>query len=111
MRRSRLHGGVVESRPSSTARDRTRAVKAAARACGAAAVRIADAEPDAVARERMRAAFARGDFATATGENLVHGSAGAESTCPDPFRAQRRSQGDALAVNRPLRSIASRAPR
>jgi epoxyqueuosine reductase len=64
MRRSRLHGGVVESRPSSTARDRTRAVKAAARACGAAAVRIADAEPDAVARERMRAAFARGDFAT-----------------------------------------------
>lgn len=42
----------------------TRAVKAAARACGAAAVRIATAGPDPVTVERMRDAFARGDFAT-----------------------------------------------
>ena len=42
----------------------TRAVKAAARACGAGAVRIAAADADPLTRERMRAAFARGDFAT-----------------------------------------------
>ena len=39
-------------------------VKALARARGAAAVRIASALPDALTRERMRAAFARGDLAT-----------------------------------------------
>jgi epoxyqueuosine reductase len=39
-------------------------VIAAARAEGAAAVRIASAEPDAATLERMRAAFARGDHAT-----------------------------------------------
>jgi epoxyqueuosine reductase len=40
------------------------AVIAAARACGADAVRIAPAEPPAAARERLAAAFARGDLAT-----------------------------------------------
>ncbi len=39
-------------------------VIAAARERGAADVRVAPALPDAGARERMRAAFARGDFAT-----------------------------------------------
>ncbi|BDE06246.1 4Fe-4S ferredoxin [Vulcanimicrobium alpinum] len=39
-------------------------MKALARARGAAAVRIASAQPDALTRERMRAAFARGDLAT-----------------------------------------------
>ena len=42
----------------------TAAVKDAARACGARAVRIAAAEPDPGTRERLRAAFARGDLAT-----------------------------------------------
>ncbi len=42
----------------------TAAVKAAARACGAHAVRIASAEPDRDAHERMAAAIARGDVAT-----------------------------------------------
>jgi len=42
----------------------TAAVKSIARACGARAVRIAGAGADDVARERMRAAFRRGDFAT-----------------------------------------------
>jgi epoxyqueuosine reductase len=40
------------------------AVKAAALACGAHAVRIASAAPDAATHERMRAALARGDLAT-----------------------------------------------
>ena len=40
------------------------AVKAIARACGARAVRIAGAAADDDARERMRTAFRRGDFAT-----------------------------------------------
>jgi epoxyqueuosine reductase len=39
-------------------------VKSIARDCGAVAVRIASAEPDVATRERMRAAFARGDLAT-----------------------------------------------
>ncbi|MBV9439157.1 MAG: DUF1730 domain-containing protein, partial [Candidatus Eremiobacteraeota bacterium] len=39
-------------------------MKAAARARGAAAVRIATAEADRATRERMRAAFARGDLGT-----------------------------------------------
>jgi epoxyqueuosine reductase len=42
----------------------TAAVKDAARACGAHAVRIASAEPDEPARARMHDAFARGDLAT-----------------------------------------------
>ena len=41
----------------------TAAVKAAARACGAGAVRIAAAEPDGATEGRMRDAFARGDLA------------------------------------------------
>jgi epoxyqueuosine reductase len=40
------------------------AVKKAARACGADAVRIAPARLDATTAERMRASFARGDLAT-----------------------------------------------
>jgi len=51
---------VGGSRPS----ERSAAVKAAARARGAAAVRIATAEADRATRERMRAAFARGDLGT-----------------------------------------------
>jgi epoxyqueuosine reductase len=39
-------------------------VKEAARACGADAVRIAPARPDATTAERMRASIARGDLAT-----------------------------------------------
>lgn len=42
----------------------TGAVKAAARACGADAVRIAAASPDPQTRARMREAFGRGDVAT-----------------------------------------------
>lgn len=42
----------------------TAAVKRAALECGAHAVRIARAEPDAATRARMREAFARSDFAT-----------------------------------------------
>jgi len=42
----------------------TAAVKAAARACGARAVRIAPARADGRTRERLRAALARGDLAT-----------------------------------------------
>ena len=44
--------------------DLTAAVKAAARECGAAAVRVASARPDEAARARMERAFAGGDFAT-----------------------------------------------
>jgi len=52
--------GVEASPPS----DLAAAVKAAARECGAAAVRIASAEPDAATAARMRVAFGRGDHAT-----------------------------------------------
>lgn len=63
MRRSRLRDGVAASQPSEAAH-RSRAVKAAALACGASAVRIAAADADPLTRERMRASFARGDHAT-----------------------------------------------
>ncbi len=45
-------------------RELTAAVKAAARACGVQAVRIASAEADDETRERMNAAVRRGDLAT-----------------------------------------------
>jgi epoxyqueuosine reductase len=44
--------------------DATAAVKAAARACGAHAVRIAAAQPDAATRARIEDAVARGDLTT-----------------------------------------------
>lgn len=54
---------MEESRPSSPGA-LAGAVKAAALGCGAHAVRIASAAPDAATRERLRAAFERGDLAT-----------------------------------------------
>ena len=60
MRPIRPANGVAGYQPS----EFRAAVIAAARAEGAAAVRIASAEPDAATFERMRDAFARGDHAT-----------------------------------------------
>lgn len=55
---------MEDSRVSSAPAALAAAVKDAARACGADAVAIADAAADAPARDRLRAAFARGDHAT-----------------------------------------------
>ncbi len=54
---------MEDSRPSEAAGLRA-AVKAAALACGAGAVRIAAAAPDPLTRARLEAALARGDLAT-----------------------------------------------
>ena len=54
----------MEACPRSSAAELAAAVKSIARACGAAAVRIADAGADAGTRARLRAAVARGDVAT-----------------------------------------------
>ena len=56
--------GAARIQPFQTAAQLTAAVKDAARACGARAVRIASAEADEPTRARMRDAFARGDLAT-----------------------------------------------
>ena len=56
------------------------AVKEIARACGAAAVRIADASPDAGTRDRMRAAIARGDVATWSYDDAYAGAASDPAT-------------------------------
>jgi epoxyqueuosine reductase len=79
----RSRGDVADSRRS----DASRVVKAAALACGAAAVAIASADADPRTRERMAAAFARGDFAT---WNFGDAYAAAAST-PDALLAGARS--------------------
>jgi epoxyqueuosine reductase len=53
----------------------TTAVKGAARACGARAVRIASAAPDDATRERFRAAVARGDVSTWPYDDAYAGAA------------------------------------
>ena len=54
----------MEASKRSSAAQLAAAVKAAARECGAQAVRICSADADPLTRERMRAAFSRGDVAT-----------------------------------------------
>ncbi len=56
------------------------AVRAIARACGAGAVRITAADPDAATRARMRAALARGDLATWSYDDAYAGAASDPST-------------------------------
>ena len=98
---------MEDSRVSSSPAALARAVKDAARACGADAVAIADASADPATRERLSAAFARGDQATwSYGDAYAHAAsdpatllAGARSVVcvavayRTPAPAERRGRG------------------